>query len=338
MGGGYAAPRRVNYGWIGESWQLFTQAAGAWILLLLANVVVSLIISFGLQAMFPNTNYTPPTPGASPWQVMATSQKMSSLGQFLSYVISWLTGGFFAACFYGLAVKQVRGQAVGVGDAFGGGPYYGQMLLATLVLGLLAGGGALVFCLGFFVVLGLMLPMQAMVADGVPAMEAISRSFEAMKADWLSAALFYIVMFLLILVSAIPCGLGLLATAPMTYLIAALAYRDMVGMPGANSGFTPNYGAPQPGVWPPPPGAGNAPPYGGQPGNYPQGGQPGAWPPPQGGQPGAWPPPQGGPQFGQPPQGGPQFGQPPSSPGAQPPGQWLGGSPPDDPNRPQGGA
>ena len=345
MGGGYAAPRRVNYGWIGESWQLFTEAAGAWILLLIVNLVVSGIISFGVQTLFPNPNFVGAGPaGSSPWAAAMANQKISPMGEIVNYALSWLIDSFFAACYYRLAVKQVRGEPVGVGDAFGGGPYYVQMLLVTLVVGLLSLGGLLVFCLGVFVVSGLMLPAQAMVADGVPAMEAISRSFEAMKSDWLNAGFFYFVLALLVAVSCIPCFLGLIATIPMMHIIGALAYRDMADMPGRQA-FEPNYGAAQPGVWPPPPGPSSPTPFG-QPGAAPLPGQPPAWPPTppsqwppqQGGSPPEPPPPSGG-QFGAPPPAGGQFEAPPPSAA---PTEWpsqstpppFGQTPPDETNRP----
>ena len=60
-------------------------------------------------------------------------------------------------------------------------------------------------------------------------------------------------MGLLALVSALPLGLGLLVTVPMVFLLPALAYRDMVGMPGMVFPAPPSYDPPQAGVWPPPP-------------------------------------------------------------------------------------
>jgi len=90
----------------------------------------------------------------------------------------------------------------------------------------------------------------------------------AMKQDMWNAGAFVLVLGLLVAVSIIPCGLGLFVTLPMFFLVSALAYRDMIGMPGAVSttgayGVPPGYGASQSGVWPPPPEA--RPPAFGQP-------------------------------------------------------------------------
>jgi hypothetical protein len=102
---------------------------------------------------------------------------------------------------------------------------------------------------------GLFLPGFAMVADGENAGRAVSRSIDAMKGDWLSASAFLFVFGFVVLASIVPCCLGLFATIPMYYLISALAYRDMDGLPmPPQPDFS--YGAVQYGVWPPPPSGG----------------------------------------------------------------------------------
>ncbi|MEO7718821.1 MAG: hypothetical protein ABIY70_21695 [Capsulimonas sp.] len=345
MGSGYAPNRRVDFGWIGESWRLFSQSPAPWIVLFLINLVINGILRTTLHAVFPNPNFSGNTPGMPAW-AGAMNTQMSPAGQIVSSLIGWPISSFFAACFYRMAVRQVRGETIGTGDMFEGGPYFVQMLIANFVLGVLYIGGVIACCVGVFAVAGLMLPMQAMVADGVPAMDAVTRSYNAMKSDLLNAALFSFVLVLVVLAGIIPCGLGLFATVPMAYLMGALAYRDMGDMPGITP-FAPDYGAPQPGAWPPPPNTGASAGFG-QPGGAPQFGQPpaqsnqpGAWPAQPSNQPGAWPPPQAPdqPSSALPSQGAapsdwpaqstpPPFGQtPPTDPQ----------SPPDDPNRPLGG-
>ena len=53
-----------------------------------------------------------------------------------------------------------------------------------------------------------------------------------MAKDLGRGVLFLFLFGILLFLSAIPCGLGLLVTLPMLYLISALAYRDMIGIPG----------------------------------------------------------------------------------------------------------
>ena len=325
--GGYAPPGRVNYDWIGQSWRFFGQAAGIWILAVLLYGIVSNVVDGIIATVFANPGYVAP-PGpfggmSARWGVQyGTNSNVTPLGQVLAGLFTWAFASFQSASLYRLAVKQVRGEAVSFGDAVGGGPYFVNMLVLTLLVFILSFLGVLAACLGVFVVAGLTLPASALVADGRSAVEAISQSFAGMKQDWLNAALFIFVFSLLVVASVIPCGLGLFVTIPMLHIVGALAYRDMIGMPGIAAPASPYgaapYGMPQagtPGVWPPPPG--QAPPYG----------QP---PAPSFGQPPA-------PSFGQPPP--PSFGQPPP---AAPPRRTLGGDPleednPPRPNLPPGG-
>lgn len=262
-----APPGKVNFGWIGEAWGLFSANMGVWILSVLLIFLVPIIVGALVGAFVGATGglhpYTP-TPGASPyagrtfspfetgsWATMLSGGLPLdvSLGLRL-FSLLWTT--FFLGGVSRMAVMQVRGQTANFADLFSGGPLFLSMLGFYLVAQILGGVGLLLCILPAFIVAGLLLPGYALIADGASLGDAFSRSIDGMKQDWLSAAGFALVLGLLVLVSAIPCGLGLLVTMPMTWLISALAYRDMVGMPnppGAAVGGVP----PAPGVWPPPP-------------------------------------------------------------------------------------
>jgi uncharacterized membrane protein len=255
-------PRKVNFGWIGESWQIFGQAAGIWIVAVLLYGLVSNLIQGALTIVFHNpANIPPPNPFGLPESFGArygTNSSLTPLGQLISALFLWVFGAFQTASLYYMAVKQIRRESLSFGDLVGGGPYFGNMLLFNLLyfVGMIL--GAVVFCLGIFIVMGLLLPGAALVADGESASNAVARSLDAMKQDWLTAALFSFVILLLMVVSVIPCGLGLFVTIPMLHIVSALAYRDMIGMPNTGAdGY--GYDGPQPaapppaGVWPPPP-------------------------------------------------------------------------------------
>ena len=124
----------------------------------------------------------------------------------------------------------------------------------------LIGLGLLLFLACSTVLVGLLLPGFALVADGARVGASFGRSVRGMKGHWLSAAALVFVMGLLVLVSELPVLLGLLVTMPMCFLLPALAYRDMIGMPGLVLPAPPSYDSPQAGVWPPPPTVGPPPP------------------------------------------------------------------------------
>jgi len=272
---GYAPPGRVDFGWISESFELFKANAGVWIVAVLLSavpVILSFIIGaiFGASTALSGNAGQLPTP--NPADPMAAFQRgltgglppglSAGIRIITAIYTAWLYGGV-----YQTAVKQVRGEITSTADLFSGGPIMWKMLGFNIVYGLAVGIG-FIFCLvPGFLLAGLLFVGYALIADGETVGNALSRSMDAMKKDMWNAAAFVFVMGLLIAVSAIPCGLGLFVTVPMFYLTAALAYRDMIGMPGIGAPASPYgaapYGAPQasaPGVWPPPPG--QAPPYG----------------------------------------------------------------------------
>ena len=278
---GNAPSGRVSFGWIGEAFELYKANIGVWIVAALMIFVPSLIRVI-LSAFFQNSGishqpYGQPPFGSNPFpsgsspfgvpQNQLTGGLPAGLYIFVllgsSLYSAWLLGGV-----YSTAVKQARGESISIGDIFSGGPLIWKMLGFNIVYTFAVALGWCFCLVPGFLLSGLLFPAYALIADGETVGNAITRSFEAMKRDMWNAGAFVFVMGLLLLVSAIPCGLGLLVTIPMFYLVAALAYRDMIGMPGAVSmtgayGVPPGYGAAQSGVWPPPPEA--RPPAFGQP-------------------------------------------------------------------------
>ncbi len=279
-GAAYPPPGRVNYGWIGEAFNLFGKAAGVWILGVLIYGIINNVVNGIIVHTLPNPSYAAP-PGAfgqSQFQFgiqYGTNSNVTPLGQALGLLFAWLFSSFQAASLYRVALKQVRGQPVAFGDLFSGGPCFGNILLLNLILVALYAAGIVALCVGALVVGAFVLPATAIAADGRSAAQALSESVAGMKKDWLAAAAFLVVYGLVMLASVIPCGLGLFVTIPMVYLIGVLVYRDMVGMPGASQGISA-YGAPSAlGVWPPAPGTWPPAPNAAPPQQYPN------FPPPQ---------------------------------------------------------
>ncbi len=231
---------------------------------------------------------TLPTPGVHPFPApLNPAASMNSrmawmfpveIGFSLVYLLwsSYLYGGMFR-----MAVRQVRGLPLEMRDIFRGGPLFGRMLGAIFLLvfgayfleavcavpaGLLIwkhGPTAAIIASGVVGVLlllalllaanGALMPTFALMADGDGVFAALKRSIRAMQGNWAAAAGFVFVLGLLVYASELPCAIGLLATIPMVFLICALAYRDMVGMPNMVPPPAPYYPAADAGTWPPPP-------------------------------------------------------------------------------------
>ena len=270
--GGYGPTYRVRFEWISEAWTVFSREAAIWIGAILLYGVVITVFTLAIDLVFggimfhPYAQFTGGTasqPSALPTRINNTSAMTDNLPPLETVImafVSWIFESFAMVSLSGLAIKQLRGQHVSFSDALGGMPNLGNALLVTMLAAILYVAGFFALCVGMFVALAFMMPIFALTADGEPVLAAFGKSFRAMKNDWLTAAGFVFVWMLIYLVSAIPCYLGLLATLPMTVIFGAIAYRDMVGMPGAMPpnlvGYNttaPSYGQPQPGQWPPAP-------------------------------------------------------------------------------------
>lgn len=284
---------RVDFGWITESWQFFMAQTGIWIAATLALIGPALVCVIGVYAymiatLLPSIQAAshPAVPGAMPPPPPAIFRP-GNAGKILVIELAvFLVFSLYSAFLYGglfrMAVRQVRGMALSYRDIFAGGPLFGRMLGAMFLLGfasyaLQAVGlgpgyvllfrhastvatvltfavGGLAYLCAAAVLPGLLLPAFALMADGVRLFPALRRSVRAMKGSWLPATGFVFVMGLLVYASELPCLIGLLATVPMIFLVTALAYRDMAGMPDVLPPPSAFYPAAAPGVWPPPPG------------------------------------------------------------------------------------
>jgi hypothetical protein len=241
---------------------------------------------------FPPPAYTPPVqpPGVHAFPAPLTpgvSMHSHMTGIFALEIGFGLVYALWSAYMYGgifrMAVRQVRGLAIEMRDIFRGGPLFGRMLGAIFLLGfggyflealcvgplylliwkhgpvaaLIVAGvvGVLLLIALLLAANGVLMPTFALMADGDGVFAALKRSIRAMQGRWVSVAGFVFVLGMLVYASALPCYVGLLATTPMVFLVCALVYRDMIGMPNMVLPPAPFYAPADAGVWPPAPAA-----------------------------------------------------------------------------------
>jgi len=291
--GGYAPPPptgRVDFGWLGQAWTLFTARMGVWIGAFLLYVLVASVlwllwsIPTGIYATFQQlisaavSHTAPHIRPQNPYTEFARNQGFTLLLTAVNAV--------FLAGFYRMALRQMRGEPIGVGGAFSAFPQAlplvvvtvcatgSVMLLEALLLGLLhltgmPGAGA-VSIAGFLVLLpslvvqGLLMFAPLLILDkGASAVDAILGSVRLLRGQWLMGVLFYFVAALVGGLGSVLCGVGLLATYPVFLISVAVGYFALTQPPPAYPSAYPGQypsAAPAPGVWPPPPG--QQPPYG----------------------------------------------------------------------------
>ena len=271
--GAYPPPGRVNFGWIGEAFNLFKANAGVWIVGTLLALVPAIVAQI-FQRTVGHVPVVPVGPNGQPdysngayWIAVFQAGEPPAI-YFGTQLFSSVYGAYISAGVYRTAVKQVRGESVSIGDLFSGGPFFLPMLVYIFVSQIAISIGMLFCILPGLLLAALLFPTTALIADGVPLGAAVSRSVNGMKQDLWNAVGLLFVIGLLVLASFFACGLGEFVALPITYLVAALAYRDMIGMPGINQA-APVYGTAAPGVWPPAPSAAPPPPQWGTPADAP---------------------------------------------------------------------
>ena len=274
--------QRVNFGWLTEAFDLFKQQPVVWIVSTLVcgfgpyilNMVVTLISEYATGAV----NYATPVTNINQLGSMYVRLIPTFIISTLVYMgcLSFLGSGLLR-----IAIRQVQGQLVDVGDLFKGWPSTMRMFglgmimqvvswimvipFVILVMDEIKGNPSVLrICLliGAYVLIllvlgtlsGLVMPAFALIADGEKVFRAVSRSLAAMKHDWIRASLLLFLYGIINFLSVFTCGLGYLVTIPMGALMLAIVYRDMLEMPPPPDVYA-QYTPPPPseGVWPPPP-------------------------------------------------------------------------------------
>lgn len=287
--GGYAPPPptgRVDFSWLGQAWSLFTAQMGVWIgaFVLYALIASVLLLLWSIptgvyatiqQAITAALNHTSPhIPPQNPYAQFARNQGFS--------LLLAAANAIFLAGFYRMALRQMRGEPIGIGGVFSAFPQALPLAIVTvcitgsvallegLLLGLLhltglpaAGAvsiaGVLVL-IPSIVVQGLLMFAPLLILDkNVSAVDAILGSVRLLRGQWLMGVLFYFTVALISGFGILLCGIGVLATYPLFLISVAVGYLALTQPPPAYSAPYP-YTAPAPGVWPPPPG--QQPPYG----------------------------------------------------------------------------
>jgi uncharacterized membrane protein len=127
------------------------------------------------------------------------------------------------------ALRQIREGSLRL-EALGEiTPVLGKVLVAAFIEVLLTSIGYALFIVPGLVVSGLLMFALPLVVDQkLEPLDAIRRSFDMLKSQWLMATLFIVVVTILGFVGLILCGVGAIFTMPFYFLSIALLYDDFV--------------------------------------------------------------------------------------------------------------
>lgn len=202
---------------LSQSFELFKQHWAP----LLGGLVIGYVIMFGAQMVS----------GAVVGALGGGSENVALVlaSSLISLVVSMLVQAAVTCGWNRLFLMAARGETPDLGVLFSSFGLFPQMLIATVVvsLGYLLGFLLLVVP-GVIFLLGTML-YSYFVVDGDSALDAIRKSWDATKGQ--KGALFVLLLAVMgiNIVGMLACGLGLLVSAPVTFLALAIVYTRISG-------------------------------------------------------------------------------------------------------------
>ena len=199
----YGPTGRVDFGWIGESWNIFKQSWWIWVLsaVIYMAVIVAAIVPFEL-AIINNASKINSVQGSNPFgsNPYAILSLVPWYWLVLFYGVTLIVSLMMGASYLHMGLKAVRREAVTFGDAFGGFRAIGKLFVLALAIALVGIAlsiipwilpkavqtGAYLICsllsLAFSAcIYPLLMPTPAMIVDGAGPFEAAMQSINVMK-------------------------------------------------------------------------------------------------------------------------------------------------------------
>lgn len=216
------------------AWERFRANPLPFVLLGLLMFVVSVAVSlpFGVLDAFNPATMNTQDPESLDFTAVATAASFSlnqTIGQMLSTLVSWI---FSAALIKG-ALDTTRGATVTLGSMFEGLPWL-QVIVGGVIVSIASTIGFFLCILpGFVVLLFTMWVNYFIIGRGEDAITALKSSFNLVKERAGESIIAAIVAFVVVLIGACLCGIGLLVTVPLSVLLLGWSWRTLLGEPVA---------------------------------------------------------------------------------------------------------
>jgi hypothetical protein len=217
-GPGFAVGDAISYGW-----RKVTSNLGPWILVALIFLAVNIAWSWitgGFDQLQDQYDFTD-TNVFAVTGITFTSILLGIVGTVIGYLIT--------AFFTRGALDEVDGRRPDVAAFFRIGNVV-NVILAALIVGILTGVG-LVLCIlpGLAVLLFSAFVYYVALDQRQDAITAIRTSFSLVAKNFGQMFLLLLALFGINILGAIPCGLGLFVTIPLSYVAVGYAYRRLTG-------------------------------------------------------------------------------------------------------------
>ncbi len=191
------------------AWKQFTDNLGAWLTISIVVAVIYLVF-FG-----------------------AAFVVQSLVVALLLRLIGYIVGAMIALGFIRASLASTRGEKPELSMMFQS-DHLGEYILASILFAVLFTVGFVVCCVGEIAVLLFLGFYGFFIVDkGQGATESLSSSFNLVKANFGNVLLLLIIAWALYAIGIITCGIVLLATGPLAYLLLAYGFRTLNGEPVA---------------------------------------------------------------------------------------------------------
>jgi uncharacterized membrane protein len=151
------------------------------------------------------------------------------LVNLFNIVNSALSMIFTAGIMY-MGVLRATGRQVVWKDVFAGFPMAGQIIVASLLqMVLVMIGFALLILPGIYLMVGYMMTFPLMIDRSMTPWQAMECSRKAIHKVWWKIFGLYLVVMLILFISAIPLGIGLIWTAPLSIVLCGVVYCRLFG-------------------------------------------------------------------------------------------------------------
>jgi len=164
---------------------------------------------------------------------MIFSQILGSDGGFAKFLASILSNGvtiFLSAGLVGMGIRRAQGQPVAWTDISMHSDKFVELLIAGFLVSILTTIGFILLIIpGIYLSVAYILTIPLIVDKRMKAWDAMEHSRKVVTAHWLSFFLIWLTVGVVVLISAIPLGIGLIWTIPLGCIALGVAYRRVIG-------------------------------------------------------------------------------------------------------------
>lgn len=225
---------------VNKSWNIFGRVALFAILALLIYLVLAFVIQTLVGFLFPvdDTELIILSQSSNPDidEMMEAIQNIATSPNYMiSSLLSMVVVALVSPILYGiiyLAYKADHNQTISFSDvfyAYQDGRFGKSVMLALISSLIISIGMALCILPGVIIAIGLTLAIPFLLFAEASPIEAMKASFRVVFKNFGGFILIFLVFVLLVLLGALMCGVGLLATIPLIYIIVYVLYKEVIG-------------------------------------------------------------------------------------------------------------